>query len=65
MDADTKRADLAARIKSSSHLTDMSEELKIYTRIMRDVYFWTTEMNMSPPQSHLSQESNVKQAFLS
>ncbi len=43
MNRELRRAELAARMKAAFHSSDSSEELKLFTRIMNEVYYWQRE----------------------
>ena len=43
MDKESRRAELATRIKASFHSTDTGKAIRLFTRIMQDVYYWQRE----------------------
>ncbi len=43
MNKELRRAELAARIKASFSSSELSEDLKLFTRIMNEVYYWQRE----------------------
>ncbi|MBT3230006.1 MAG: hypothetical protein HOD43_05360 [Candidatus Marinimicrobia bacterium] len=65
MDRETRREALAAKFKSSFRSDDITEELKIYSRIMSEVYLWQQADEMMFPHIRYSNNSNSQQKLSS
>ncbi len=64
MNKELRRAEIAARLKASFCSSEASEELKLFTRIMHEVYYWQKEdgpivtLDSTPAVSQLTEEVN-------
>lgn len=65
MDKETRRETLTARFKSSFHSDDVSEELKMYSCIMSEEYFWRQEDEMMFPPVRNSNNPKFQQELSS